>query len=270
MVVVKATEHKVSIYSSPNLKKWTHLQRLRPGRRGRWGMGMPRPVPAGRGRQPTQRQMGDGRQPQPGRHRRRIRRPVLRRRLRRHHLHLRRPATYTPPTGTVLQDFESPPSPPGPPPAPPSATDRGRRATDRGVSGYLGEQLANSFHGGDGTGGTLTSPEFTVSQTYLNFLVGGGNHPHVPGTQLNSPPEGTVLFADFEVPDDTNLGDRLDATGDFLPDATRRHPAVRAAIGPSAAIPGKAAHWATTTPARSAHPLHHHRNYRPCWAAAAN
>jgi levanase len=45
------------------------------------------------------------------------------------------------------------------------------------VSGYDGKGLANSFHSGDATTGTLTSPEFTIDKDYVNFLVGGGNHP---------------------------------------------------------------------------------------------
>jgi fructan beta-fructosidase len=58
--------------------------------------------------------------------------------------------------------------------------------------------LANSFHGGDGSTGLLTSPKFTVASRYLNFKVGGGRHPHDPGAVLGSPtPTGTVL-ADFE------------------------------------------------------------------------
>ncbi len=45
------------------------------------------------------------------------------------------------------------------------------------VSKYQGARLANSFNGGDGPTGTLTSPAFTVDRAYLHFLVGGGNHP---------------------------------------------------------------------------------------------
>ncbi|MGW8363972.1 GH32 C-terminal domain-containing protein [Streptomyces wedmorensis] len=109
--------------------------------------------------------------------------------------------TYTPPTGTVMQDFEG--------------TDFGSwtatgtafglapaaGAVDgqRTVDGFDGQGLANSFHSGDGTTGTLTSPSFTVDSRYLNFKVGGGRHPHVDGTVMEQggPPAGTVL-ADFE------------------------------------------------------------------------
>ncbi|WUO17416.1 GH32 C-terminal domain-containing protein [Streptomyces sp. NBC_00289] len=109
--------------------------------------------------------------------------------------------TYTPPTGTVVQDFEG--------------TDFGSWTTtgtafgtapaagavdgQGTVDGFDGKGLANSFHSGDATTGTLTSPSFTVDSKYLNFKVGGGRHPHVDGTVMEQapPPAGTVL-ADFE------------------------------------------------------------------------
>ncbi|MGC0334463.1 fructan beta-fructosidase [Streptomyces sp. SAI-170] len=109
--------------------------------------------------------------------------------------------TYTPPAGTVVQDFES--------------TDFGTWTTtgtafgqgpaagaldgQGAVGGFDGNGLANSFHTGDPATGTLTSPAFTVDRPYLNFKVGGGRHGHTDGTALERGPvpEGTVL-ADFE------------------------------------------------------------------------
>ena len=38
-------QHKVSFYTSTNLKNWTHRERLRAGRRGRRGVGDPDIVP---------------------------------------------------------------------------------------------------------------------------------------------------------------------------------------------------------------------------------
>ena len=53
MVVVRALEHKVDIYGSPDLKTWTHLSEFGPtGAVGR-SLGVPRPVPAGGRRQPA-------------------------------------------------------------------------------------------------------------------------------------------------------------------------------------------------------------------------
>ncbi|MBD9726574.1 GH32 C-terminal domain-containing protein [Streptomyces caniscabiei] len=98
--------------------------------------------------------------------------------------------TYTPPPGTVVQDFEgtgfgswtATGTAFGPGPA--AGTLDGQQT----VGGFDGKGLANSFHSGDATTGTLTSPSFTVDSPYLNFKIGGGRHPHQPGT----------VFADFE------------------------------------------------------------------------
>ena len=45
------------------------------------------------------------------------------------------------------------------------------------VSGFEGEGLVNTFLGGDGPTGTLTSPEFAIERDYIHFLIGGGHHP---------------------------------------------------------------------------------------------
>ncbi|MFE7651372.1 GH32 C-terminal domain-containing protein [Streptomyces bottropensis] len=94
--------------------------------------------------------------------------------------------TYTPPAGTVVQDFEgtgfgswtATGTAFGPGPA--AGTLDGQQT----VSGFDGEGLANSFHSGDATTGTLTSPSFTVDSPYLNFKIGGGRHPHQLGKVL--------------------------------------------------------------------------------------
>ena len=131
-------------------------------------------------------------------------------------------ATYTAPNpATVLNDFEgndygnwtttgtafgSGPVNPGP-----------------DVTGRHGNQVVDSFGGSDSATGTLTSPAFTIDQKYLNFLIGGGNHPYVPGGS-DAPPAGDV-FADFE---GDNYGANWTATGDF------------AGTGPSTSdVPGK-------------------------------
>ena len=45
------------------------------------------------------------------------------------------------------------------------------------VGEFRGKGLVNSFHQGDGSTGTLTSPEFTISRKFLGFLIGGGGFP---------------------------------------------------------------------------------------------
>ncbi len=42
------------------------------------------------------------------------------------------------------------------------------------VTGYKGHGLANSYLGGDGSTGTLTSPAFLINRSYVGFLIGGG------------------------------------------------------------------------------------------------
>ncbi|WP_405965593.1 GH32 C-terminal domain-containing protein [Streptomyces sp. NBC_00723] len=109
--------------------------------------------------------------------------------------------TYTPPTGTVVQDFEGTDFGSWTATGTAFGTAPAAGAVDGqgAVSGYDGKGLANSFHSGDASTGTLTSPSFTVDSKYLNFKVGGGRHPHVDGTVMEQgpPPAGTVI-ADFE------------------------------------------------------------------------
>ena len=272
MVVVKATEHKVSIYSSPNLKNWTHLSDFGPAgavggvwecpdlfplavdgnpRNVKWVMVVnlnPGGIAGGSGGQyfvgdfdGTTFTSDD-------------------------------PATYTPPTGTVLQDFESTSFAPwtttgtafGDGPTAGNAPGQG------GVSGYLGDQLANSFHGGDASTGTLTSPDFTITKDYLNFLVGGGNHPHVPGTVLNgTPPTGTGVRRLRGQPPGAPAGPPPATSPTPAPS-----PAPSATSSRSAAT--SAASWSTPSstttrpPARSPHrPSPSTATTSTCWSAAA-
>lgn len=44
------------------------------------------------------------------------------------------------------------------------------------VYGFSGKRLVNSYYGGDGATGTLTSPPFKVERPYINFQIGGGGH----------------------------------------------------------------------------------------------
>jgi len=81
------------------------------------------------------------------------------------------------PEGRVLADFEGKDYGDwkttgeafGPGPA------QGRLGDQNPVDGYLGHGLVNSYYHGDATTGTLTSPEFEITQPFLNFLIGGGS-----------------------------------------------------------------------------------------------
>ncbi|MEJ2705237.1 MAG: GH116 family glycosyl-hydrolase [Sedimentisphaerales bacterium] len=53
---------------------------------------------------------------------------------------------------------------------------KGTLAGQQQVSGFSGNGLVNTFLGGDGPHGTLTSPSFVISRNFINFLIGGGNH----------------------------------------------------------------------------------------------
>lgn len=52
------------------------------------------------------------------------------------------------------------------------------------VSGYEGDRLVNTFHGGDSPTAKLTSPSFKIDRKYINFLIGGGSDPERFGIRL--------------------------------------------------------------------------------------
>ena len=51
---------------------------------------------------------------------------------------------------------------------------RGTLPGQMAVDGFQGKGLVNSFAGGDGSTGTLTSPPFTIERRSIRFLIGGG------------------------------------------------------------------------------------------------
>src|SRR5262249_24206312 len=61
---------------------------------------------------------------------------------------------------------------------------RGTLPGQQPVTGFLGHGLVNSFVGGDASTGTMLSPEFVITRPYVNFLIGGGNHPGKTCIQL--------------------------------------------------------------------------------------
>jgi levanase len=98
--------------------------------------------------------------------------------------------------------------------APAAGTLPGQNA----VTGFAGAGLINSFNDGDWPVGSMNSPAFTVGSDYLNFLVGGGQHPRVSDKLDNTPPPGDLLFSGFEVPDGTTLANAgWTGTGDLAP-----------------------------------------------------
>jgi len=52
----------------------------------------------------------------------------------------------------------------------------GVRPPNNPTTGHQGKGLVNTYLGGDGPTGKLTSPEFTIDRNFINFLVGAGNH----------------------------------------------------------------------------------------------
>nr|WP_275889569.1 fibronectin type III domain-containing protein [Nakamurella flavida] len=93
------------------------------------------------------------------------------------------------------------------------------------VTGFSGTGVVNGFNDGDWPVGSMRSPDITIQDDRINFLVGGGNHPHVDGTQLtNDPPAGSeLLFDGFEYPDGKSVtDDGWTLTGDFT---AERNPA---------------------------------------------
>ncbi|HRI12824.1 MAG TPA: glycoside hydrolase family 32 protein [Verrucomicrobiota bacterium] len=68
---------------------------------------------------------------------------------------------------------------------------RGKIGGQQAVDGFRGRGLVNTFLEGDRSEGTLISPPFDVTQPYLSFLIGGGNH--AGKTCLNLRVDGRVV-----------------------------------------------------------------------------
>ena len=213
MVVVKAVQRKVAIYSSKDLKQWEHLSDFGPANAvgGVWECPDLFPLPVDGKRKHTKWVMavslnpggiagGSGTQYFVG--------DFDGTRFTADNVQ-----EYTPPAGEVYEDFESADYGDwttegrafGSGPA--SGTLPGQQA----VSGFAGERLVNSFLDFDSSQGTLTSPTFRITRDYINLLVGGGAHAHDPAAGDGTPPPGEV-FGDFER---TYEDEGWTATGDF-------------------------------------------------------
>ena len=55
---------------------------------------------------------------------------------------------------------------------------------DKPFTAYSNNAFATSAHGGDEATGTLVSPEFTIKNNYISFLIAGGKHPGKTAVQL--------------------------------------------------------------------------------------
>ena len=250
--VVMAAEHKVRLYSSPNLKDWTHLSDFGPASAigGVWEC--PDLFPLAVDGDPAQDQVGDGRQPQPRRDRRRLGRPVLRRRLRRHAPSPpTTPATYTPPAGDVLaglrgRDYGAWTTTgtafgAGPPPV----TLPGQQAASP-ASSASGSPTASTT--ATARTGTLTSPEFTISQRLPQLPRRRRQPPARPGTRATARRRPAPCFADFEGSD---LRRRLDRDRRLRQRRTRRRHDRRPAAGQR--LPGQRAGQHLHRPRRRDH-----------------
>ena len=65
-----------------------------------------------------------------------------------------------------------------------SAPAHGPLPGQMNVEGFKGKGLANSFHKGDDSTGSLTSPEFRIERKWIAFLIGGGMKPDTLALQL--------------------------------------------------------------------------------------
>lgn len=208
MAVTLSDQYKVSFYSSPNLKDWTHVSDFGPAgaTTGVWEMPDLYQLPVDGDKHKTKwvltvsvgstgvqyfvgqfdgtRFTADG------------------------------PATYTAPTGTPLDSFDSGSygdwTTTGT--AFGGAPATGALPDQQPVTGFGGSHVVNSYNGGDASTGTLTSSSFTIDKPHLNFQVGGGDNPYSADAKpFGTIPDGTV-FADFT---GAAYGDGWTATGAF-------------------------------------------------------
>ena len=215
MVVALSDQHKISIYTSKNLKKWTHQSDFGPAAAvgGVWETPNMFPLPVDGNPQHTKWVLVVG--INPGSYAGGSGDQYFVGSFDGTKFTSEDTSSYTPPAGTTYAGFD------GGTYSPFTATGTAFGATpataplpgQSAVDGVVGTGFADSFTGGDASTGTLTSSTFKVTSPYLNFEIGGGNHPHVDGSVTNAPvPPGTT-FADFE---GATYGTGWTTTGDFV------------------------------------------------------
>ena len=120
---------------------------------------------------------------------------------------------YKPPAGTLIGDGGFEGSNYGDWTTTGSAFGSGPAHSDSPTNNAVGNGWVDSYGTADSDTGTLTSPTFTINHNYINFEMAGGNHPYVAGG-LTAPPDGTTV-QDFEgasLPGWTGTGDFVGIT----------------------------------------------------------
>lgn len=92
-----------------------------------------------------------------------------------------------------------------------SGPARGTLVNQMPVTGFRGQGLVNTYLRGDGSTGTLTSPEWKIERPFITFLIGGGKDPEKLALQL--------LINGKVVRSATGSNDRPGGSEELAPDA---------------------------------------------------
>ena len=177
MAVALSEEHKVSFYSSPDLKNWTHQSDFGPAGDASAVWECPDLFPMQTDGDPAKKRWvltvnasataqyfvgdWDGKA-----------------------FTARTPAAYDGKEGKALATFDDGGygawTPGG------KGTAFGKAPATGNLPGHLGAGYVDSFGAGDWDTGSLTSPEFTIDANRLNLLVTGGRHPYEPSAAKKS------------------------------------------------------------------------------------